>query len=125
MAVFTDTGRKWVIDKMREAIAAGTTQKYIGWGTGATAEAVTNTALATEATEARTAGTITGVTTTVTGDTHRVVGTLTVAGANKTITEVGLFDALTVGVMLLRALFTGIPLQIGDAIAFTLDFKES
>ncbi len=124
MAVFTDTGRKWVIDKMREFIAAGTTQKFIGWGTGATAEAVTNTALATEATETRTTGTITGVTTTVTGDTHRVVGTLT-ANAAKTITEVGLFDAVTVGVMLLRALFTGIPLLTGDAIAFTLDFKES
>lgn len=124
MAVFTNTGRKWVIDKMREAIAAGTTMKYIGWGTGATAEDVTNTALATEASEARTSGTVTGVTTTVTGDTHRVTGTITAAG-NKTITEVGLFDALTVGIMLLRALFTGIPLQTGDSIAFTLDFKQT
>lgn len=125
MAVFTDTGRKWVIDKMREAIGAGTVQKYVAWGTGATAEAVGNTALATEASEARTAGTITGVTTTVTGDTHRVTGTITVAGSGKTITEVGLFDASSSGVMLMRALFTGLALLVGDSIAFTLDFKEA
>lgn len=124
MAIFTNTGRKWVIDKMREAIGAGVTMKYIGWGTGTGAEAVGNTALTTEASEARVAGTITSVTTTVTGDTMRVVGTIVANGA-KTITEVGLFDALTVGVMLLRALFTGIPLELGDAIAFTLDFKEA
>lgn len=124
MAVFTDVGRKWVIDKMREAIAAGTTQKYIGWGTGSTAEAVGNTALATPAAEARVAGTITSQTTTVTGDTHRVVGTLTSA-STQTITEVGLFDASTSGIMFLRALFTGIPLQNGDSIQFTLDFKEA
>jgi hypothetical protein len=125
VAIFTDTGRKWVIDKMRESIAAGTTMKYLAWGTGATAEAVGNTALATEASEARTAGAITGVTTTVTGDTHRVIGTITVAGANKTITEVGLFDASAAGIMLMRALFTGLALLIGDSIAFTIDFKEA
>jgi hypothetical protein len=111
---------------MREAIAAGTVQKNIAWGTGAGAEAAANTALTTEASEARTVGTITGVTTTVTGDTHRVTGTITATGL-KTITEVGVFDSSTSssGIMLMRALFTGIPLQTGDSIAFTLDFKQT
>lgn len=124
MAVFTNTGRKWVIDKMRENITAGTTQRWIHWGTGATAEAVGNTALATPAAEARTSGTIASATTTVTGDTHRVTGTI-VATGTRNITEVGLFDASSAGVMLLRALFTTIPLELNDSIAFTLDFQQT
>jgi hypothetical protein len=130
MAVLTDTGRQWIVDKLRATggTAVGVVQaspndnmKWIGWGTGSTAEAVGNTALATAATEARVSGTTSSPSSRV----HRVVGTLTVAGADKTITEVGLFDQLAAGgTMLIRALFTGIPLVVGDQIAFTIDYTQ-
>lgn len=116
MAVFTTTGKQWVVDKMRETVAAGTTQRWIDWGTGSTAEAVGNTALHVPGGEARTSGAITSPSAAL----HRVIGTMTATGT-KTITEVGLFDASTAGVMMIRALFTGIPLVSGDQIQFTLD----
>lgn len=130
MAVLTTTGKQWIVDKMRATAggASGTAQaspndvmKYIAWGTGATAEAVGNTALATAAAEARVAGTVTSPTAAL----HRVVGTLTSA-TGQTITEVGLFDQLAVGgTMLIRALFTGIALLSGDQIQFTMDFTQT
>lgn len=114
MAILTTTGRQWVVDAMRGSVS--TTQQYVAWGTGGTAEAVGNTALATASSEARTAGTITSPSAAL----HRTVGTI-VSTQTQTITEVGLFDASSSGVMMIRALFTGIPLVSGDSIAFTLD----
>jgi hypothetical protein len=126
MAVLTDTGRQWMVDKMRATAggAVGLAQaspnddmQWIGWGTGGTAEGVGNTALTTPASEAR----VQGTTSSPSARVHRVVGTLTAAGT-KTITEVGLFDQLASGgTMLMRALFTGIPLEANDQITFTLD----
>ena len=114
MTVFTTAGKQWVADAMRGSVS--TTQQYIGWGTGSTAEAAAQTALITPAAEARTAGAITSPTAAL----HRTIGTI-VSASGQTITEVGLFDASTVGVMMLRAVFAGIPLLTGDSIAFTLD----
>ncbi len=124
MAVFTTTGRQWLVDKARSIngspIGNAVAQQWIGWGTGTTlAENASNTALQTPASEARTQGAITSPSAAL----HRVIGTLTVAGADKTITEVGLFDASTAGVMMIRALFTGIPLVVGDQITFTVDLQ--
>jgi len=121
MAVLTNTGRQWIVDKIRETITAGTTQKFVAWGTGgATAEAAGNTALATASSEARTSGTITSPSAAL----HRVVGTI-VSTQTQTISEVGLFDASTAGVMMIRAVFTGIPLVNLDSIAFTLDLTQA
>lgn len=98
-----------------------TTQQHIGWGTGgATGELVGQTALVTPAAEARTAGTITSPSAAL----HRTVGTITSA-STQTISEVGLFDASTSGVMMIRAVFTGIPLVSGDSVAFTIDLTVS
>jgi hypothetical protein len=120
MAVFTTTGKQWVVDKMQDvAPSSNAKMDWIAWGTGATAEAVGNTALATEASEARVQGTLSQPA----ADTDRVVGTITAAGT-KTITETGRFNQLAVGgVMLMRALFTGIPLLANDRIEFTLDLQ--
>lgn len=117
----TTAGREWVIDKLQD-VAPNTNAKmgWIAWGTGATAEAVGDTALVTEASEARAVATQTQPTTT----TDRAVGTLT-AAAGKTITETGRFNQLAVGgVMIQRHLFTGIPLLTGDQITFTLDCTD-
>jgi hypothetical protein len=97
---------------------------FIGWGTGATAGSAASTDLSTPATEARVNGTSTTVTTTVTNDTHQVVGTLTAAGA-KTITNVGIFDGAGSGSppsgAVLYAIFDGLSqaLNSGDSIQFT------
>jgi hypothetical protein len=124
MAVLTTTGKQWIVDKMRSIngtpIGNAVVMQYIHWGTGSTAEAVGNTALHVAGSEARVAGVITSPSAAL----HRVIGTLTADGA-KTITEVGLFDATATGTMLMRALFTGIPLVVGDQIQFTLDFTQT
>lgn len=96
-----------------------TAPTYIGWGTGTTTAAATQTALVTPSAEARVNGTKSRVTTTVTNDTYQVVGTLTSA-STQTVSEAGLFNASTAGDMYVRGDFTGIALANGDSIAFTV-----
>jgi len=52
-----------------------------------------------------------------------VVGSITVVTSNKTITNVGLFDAVTTGNLYIKADFTGQALLIGDSITFTIKNK--
>lgn len=118
MAILTTVGKQWVVDAMRGTVA--TTQQYVGWGTGSAAEAVGNTALTTPAAEARVAGAITSPSAAL----HRVIATITSA-SGQTISEVGLFDASTSGVMMIRAIFTGIVLTTGESIQFTIDFTQT
>ena len=104
---------------------AGTEPLHVAWGTGAGTAAATDTTLFTEATEARAAGTSTQQTTTVTNDTYQVIGTITCAGAGKTITNAGLFDAATSGNLFVKGDFTGIALNVGDSIQFTIKVQYS
>lgn len=99
-----------------------TAPTYIGWGTGSTAAAVTDTALTTASSEARTNGSKSKTTTTVANDTLTVTGTITDA-TGQTIAEAGLFDASTSGNMYVHGVFTGIALSIGDSIAFTITIQ--
>lgn len=123
LRVFTDAGRAWITMKLQEETANAATMKWVAWGTGAASEAVGNTALATEASEARTVGVLSRVTGTVANDTDRCVGTIT-ANGTKTVTECGRFNQLAVGgTMLMRFLFTGIPVVLNDQIQFTQDLK--
>lgn len=103
----------------------GTVPKWVAWGTGAGTAVVGDTTLFTEASEARTDGTVSRVTTSVTNDTFQVVGTLTVAGAGKTITNAGTFDAVTTGNLFIKGDFTGIALNVGDSIALTIKWQLS
>jgi hypothetical protein len=97
---------------------------FIGWGTGAGAGSATSTDLSTPAPEARANGVSSQFTTTVTNDTHQIVGTLT-ATAARTITNVGVFDAAGSGSPpsggVLYAIFDGLSqaLNNGDSIQFT------
>ena len=119
--VIVNGGQALVVDRM---MGTGTEPHWIAWGTGAGTAAASDTTLFTESTdEARTVGTASKVTTTVTGDTFQVAGTITVAVANKTITNVGLFNALTTGTLYFKSDFTGLALLIGDAIAWTIKVK--
>ena len=117
VVVVTDAGMAIITNRMS---AAGTEPKHVAWGTGTTSPVAGNTALETAAAESRTDGTATRVTTNVTNDTYQVAGTITCAGTAKAITEVGLFDASTVGNMLMRATFDAINVSVGDSIAFTI-----
>lgn len=121
--VFTNAGAAIVTNRI---IQAGTAPKNIGWGVGATAAAVTDTALGTESAPTtaggRTVGTESRTTVTNTNDNYQVVGTVT-AGSTLAITEAGLFDAVSAGNMLIRAVFAAVNVVSGDSIAFTFGLK--
>jgi hypothetical protein len=120
--VYTNTGKAWVPEKMTGTKT--TSQNRIGWGTGAGTSAVANTTLFTEASETRSNGVMTEQTTTVTGDTYQVVGTLTAAGS-KTITNAGVFDAASGGDMLLKGDHAGVPLLANDSIEYTFQLQQT
>lgn len=105
-------------------IQAGTAPKNIGWGVGTTTPAVTDTALQTESAPTtaggRTVGTETRTTVTATNDTYTVTGTVT-AGSTLAITEVGTFDNVTSGNMLLHSVFSAVNVVSGDSVAFTVN----
>lgn len=121
--VFTNAGAAIVTNRM---IQAGTAPRNIGWGTGTTTAAVSQTALVTEAAPTtsggRTVGTESRVTGSVTNDTYQVTGTVTAAGS-LAITEAGLFDATSAGNMLIRSDFSAINVLSGDSIAFTFGLR--
>ncbi len=110
------------------ALVAASVVKFLQWGTGSAAAASANVVTTTTTTEARTTGSPSQVTTTVTNDTYQVTGTITAAGA-RSITEVGVFDAIgsgsppTGGNMDIYGDFTAIALATGDSIAFTIQTK--
>jgi hypothetical protein len=98
--VATFPGRGIIWQRMK---SLGAEAKNIGWGTGSgqtfttlvTGAASANVNLFGPATEARTAGTSSILTTTQLGDTYQVTGTITCATSGKTITEAALFDTQT------------------------------
>lgn len=106
------------------ALVATDAVKHLGWGTGS-GQGVAATDLATPATESRTAGTDSAVTTTTTDDTFQVTGTITATGT-RAITEVGVFDGAGSGNppsganLAIYGDFTVINLASGDSITFTI-----
>jgi hypothetical protein len=122
VAIVTTQGKEWVIDKVQDlAPLSNALMRHVWWGTGAVAEAVGNTfSNVTEATEARTLGTLTQPTTT----TDRVVGMIQATGT-KGITESGRTNTATKGDagerLYMRALFTSVPVENTDQITFTHD----
>lgn len=107
------------------ALVTANVMRYLQWGTGSAAAASANVVTTTSTTEARTAGTASQQTTTVTSDAFQVVGTITAAGT-RAITEVGVFDAAgsgsppTGGNMDIYGDFSVVNLASGDSIAFTV-----
>ncbi len=123
-----ETGRAIITGRMRLAAPTQAEPLHIGFGTGTTATATTQTALVTERTvEARPAGTSSQQTTTTANDTYRVVGTFTMSQAGPVaITEAGLFDltrgaavAAPAGVMFLRSDFAAVNLSLNDSLTLT------
>ena len=126
--VFSTGGKGWVVDRLEVGAAGGTAgtigdQKFIGWGTGAGTAAVGDTTLFTEdsggsPTYARATGTVSQPA----ADTYQVVGTLT-ANGSKTITNAGLFSAVTGGTMMIKGDHAGVPLLLNDSIEYTFQLQ--
>lgn len=114
--VYTNAGKAITTNRLK---GAGTEPLFVAWGTGAGTAAITDTTLFTESAEARTSGTSTQQTTTVTNDTYQVIGTIT-ASAVRAITNAGLFDAATVGNLFVKGDFSTINLATNDSIQFTI-----
>ena len=122
--VLTNTGKAVTTNRVKNGATGATEPNYLHWGTGAGTAAITDTTLFTASAESRVAGTSTQQTTTTTNDTYQVVGTLT-AASGQTITNAGLFDAVTAGNLYVKGDFTGIPLSINDAIQITVKCQYS
>ena len=120
VAVWTNTGLAKVTDLL--ASISVITPHWVAWGVlAASAAAAANTALESAGAEARTVGTVTQQTTTVTNDTYRVVGLIMCTGADKIIKEVGLFSHLTTGDLSMRGTFSDINVSVGDSVTFTIN----
>ncbi len=108
--IFTQVGEELFTD----IIEAGASF-WIDWGTGGTTAAKGDTVLGTAGGEARVACAMTQPA----ADQNQFLSTITATGT-KTIIECGIFDASTAGVMIERSDFTGIAVDSGDKIEFTI-----
>jgi hypothetical protein len=113
--IFTSVGEQFLCDFLAGVVA--TDADWVGWGTGAGTAAKGSTTLNTEASETRIQGTMSVVGTGASA-VYQVVATLT-ADAGKTITNAGLFTAVTSGTLVIHGDFTGVVLALGDKIEFT------
>lgn len=94
---------------------------YIAVGTGTTAANAADTTLQTETTTsglARAAATVSRVTTDVANDTAQMLKSFSVTGT-VAVTESGVFNASSAGVMLARQVFTAINVVNGDTLQVT------
>lgn len=118
LRVITTTGVNFIVDAFQNSVEVEN-MKFHGFGTGAGAEAVGNTALGTELTTEY-AGDVRPTGTTEEGasaNIFKTVATLTPdSGGTLQITEHGLFSQAATGggVMLDRDLFTAIPIVAGS-----------
>lgn len=126
--IFTHKAKAITADRVRTTPSTYTTApKFVAMGTGATGAARTavaaDTALSTEV-ESRTSGTESVVTTSQTGDTMQVVGTIT-ATATRAVDEAATFDASTAGNIFISATHAVINLSSGDSIQYTIKTQYS
>jgi hypothetical protein len=94
---------------------------YLALGTGTTAAAAGDTALETEITDsglARASATVSYETTTTTGDTLQLSKAFTATGS-KNVTEIGVLNASTAGVLGGRTVKTAVPLEADDVYTVT------
>ena len=106
-----------VVQSIVAALVAAGTLQYVGWGNGS-GQSQSDNDLASPVDE-RVVGAISQQTTTVVGDTFQVIAAL-VASATLTITEAGLFNSLTGGLLGMYGDFTAMPVSSGDTITFTM-----
>lgn len=109
-----EDGEELIVDLLEAS-----TYKYIDSGTGTTAPTKADTGMETATGEARTTGTQSEGTT---ASIYKVVGTDTYAGTFA-ITECGLFDSSSGGILMIRGTFSAINVVSGDKIEFTITLE--
>ena len=118
----TDAGVAFLVDDWDNSVTDLTTMNFHGCGTGATAEAVGDTALVTESTTALNPDSTraTGTRSQPAANQYRSVGTVTF-DASAAITEHGIFSQAATGGGTLwdRSVFSAINVASGDSIQFT------
>lgn len=97
----------------------GTSNRFIGWGTGTTTAAKGDTALETEAAESLVAATVSQPSASI----NQWLAVITSA-SGQTISEAGLLDASSGGTLIIHGDFTGIVLSNGDKIEFTITLEQ-
>lgn len=117
--IFTDVGEGLVADYV-DGTASAPTNWYVAQGTGAGTAAKGDTTLFTEASESRVAATESQPS----ANQNQFVATITADGT-KTVTNAGVFDATSVGNMLLKSDFTGIAVTASDTIEYTFTITWS
>ncbi len=129
MATVLTTLGEWKITDLIQGVSAihwDITTALIAWGTGAGTAVkgdgtTTGIALFVEAAESRiNPSTVTQPA----ADKLQWVGTMTCAGAGKTITNAGLFDAVGNN-LCIHGDFTGVVLAVGDKIEFTISLEQT
>ena len=124
--VVTNAGEEFVVDKLKETVS--TEPNYVGWGTGAGTAAKTDTDLFTPAiTDPGSVLRILGTSSkTGSGATakYQVVATLqSVAGG--TITNAGLWTAISGGTLFVHGDHAGVLLVAADQIQYTFTIDPS
>lgn len=122
----TSAGKAGVASRINgDGSAAAFTYLAVGTGTGAAAAG--DTSLGAEITDSgleRGAATCTRVTTSVANDTAQLVKTWNVTGS-KAVTEVGVFNAASSGVLLGRQVFSAINVTNESSLQITYKFQVS
>jgi hypothetical protein len=118
--IYTDVGENVTADYF-DGTSSAPANYYVAWGTGTGTASKTDTTLFTEASETRVTPTTEDQ---PSSNQNRWIATLTADGS-KTITNAGLFDALTGGNMVIKGDFTGIALTASDKIEFTITLTWS
>lgn len=122
--LITNTGMAGVASRINGA-GSEAAFTYIALGTGTTAAAAANSALETEITTGggqRANATASRVTTTQTNDTAQLVHTFNFT-ATFAVTESGVLNAASTGVLLARQVFSAVNIDNGDSLQVTWQFQ--
>ena len=124
--VVTNAGEEFTVDKFKETVS--TEPNYVGWGTGAGTAAKADTDLFTPVnTDPGNVLRILGTSSkTGTGSTakYQVVATLQ-AVSGITVTNAGLWTAVSAGTLVVHGDHTGVVLATGDQVAYTFTIDPS
>ena len=118
--LITNTGKAFMAARINDASALDP-MTYIAVGTGTTAANASDTALGSEISDSglsRASATVSRTTTDTSLDTAQLVHTFTASGS-KAVTESGVFNAASSGIMLCRQVFSAINVISGDTLEMT------
>lgn len=106
-----NTGLNYIVSRMKDATVGA--MSHMAIGSGSTAAAAGNTALGTEL------GRVALTSTTVSSNTIQYVATFPAGTGTGAITEAGMFNGASAGVMLCRTVFGVVTKDVGDSMTIT------